>query len=178
MPWVALVLARRVSVEHLSNLGVAAFFSSFGETLEVDAACLSGTDCVVVHAVVRLKRKRFVPNEVLLSRKPWDSRLISIRKIRVWRLQDYYDSDGEYVPFFRTPPLPLFHHRHGGLPLVPAQLPLLLMRTTSRVVSVVGAIVTMPLTAMLLSSPCWTAWPARQVAPCPRRPGPHPPRLP
>ncbi|KAM0849200.1 hypothetical protein ACQ4PT_053873 [Festuca glaucescens] len=102
MPWVALVLARRVPVEHLSNLGVAASFSSFGETLEVDAASLTGTDCAAVRAVVRLKRERFVPNE---------------------RLQDSYDSDGEYVPFFRTPPPPLFHRRHGGLPLVPARLP-------------------------------------------------------
>ncbi|KAM0827544.1 hypothetical protein ACQ4PT_068131 [Festuca glaucescens] len=123
MPWVALVLARRVPVEHLSNLGVAASFSSFGETLEVDAASLTGTDCAAVRAVVRLKRERFVPNEVLLSRKPWGSRLITIRKIRVWRLQDSYDSDGEYVPFFRMPPPPLFHRRHGGLPLVPARLP-------------------------------------------------------
>jgi hypothetical protein len=108
MPWVALVLARRVPVEHLSNLSVAASFSSFGETLEVDAASIFGTDCAAVRAVVRLKRERFVPNEVLLSRKPWDSRLISIRKIRVWRLQDSYDSDGEYVPFFRMPRRPSF----------------------------------------------------------------------
>ncbi|KAM0831390.1 hypothetical protein ACQ4PT_065557 [Festuca glaucescens] len=80
MQWVALVLARRVGVEHLSQLNVHAAFSCFGETLEVDATTLSGADCSVVRAVVRLKHARWVPPEVLLTRKPWGSRLITLRK--------------------------------------------------------------------------------------------------
>jgi hypothetical protein len=123
MQWVALVLARRVPVEHLSHLNVATSFSCFGETLEVDAACLSGADYAAVRAVVRLKHERFVPAEVLLTRAPWGSRLITLRKVRTWRVRESYNSDGEYVPFFRPPPPPLFHRRLGALPLVPARLP-------------------------------------------------------
>jgi hypothetical protein len=61
MQWVALVLARRVPVEHLGHLNVAASFSCFGERLEVDAACLSGADYADVRAVVRLKHERLSP---------------------------------------------------------------------------------------------------------------------
>ncbi|KAM0925015.1 hypothetical protein ACQ4PT_004476 [Festuca glaucescens] len=123
MQWVALVLARRVPVEHLCHLNVAVSFSCFGETLEVDAASLSGADYAAVRAVVRLKHERYVPAEILLSRAPWGSRLISLRKVRVWRVRDSYNSDGEYVPFFRPPPPPLFQRRLGALPLAPARLP-------------------------------------------------------
>ncbi|KAK1653335.1 hypothetical protein QYE76_071140 [Lolium multiflorum] len=70
MDWVALVLACRVPVEHLSHRNVAAAFSQFGETLEVDAACLSSTDYAIVRAVVRLKHDQFVPSEILLTRMP------------------------------------------------------------------------------------------------------------
>ncbi|KAM0923952.1 hypothetical protein ACQ4PT_005191 [Festuca glaucescens] len=88
MKWVALVLARRVPIEHLSQLNVAASFSYFGETMEVDAVSLTGTDCAVVRAAVRLKHEQFVPSEVLLTRKPWGSRLITLHKIQVWRVED------------------------------------------------------------------------------------------
>jgi hypothetical protein len=123
MQWVALVLARRVPVEHLSHLNVAASFSCFDETLEVDAACLSGADYAAVRAMVRLKHDRYVPSEVLLTHTPWGPRLITLRRVRVWRVRESLSSDGEYVPFFRTPPPPLFHRHHGALPLVHACLP-------------------------------------------------------
>ncbi|KAM0930860.1 hypothetical protein ACQ4PT_000750 [Festuca glaucescens] len=123
MQWVALVLARRVGVEHLSQLNVHVAFSCFGETLEVDATTLSGADCSVVRAVVRLKHARWVPTEVLLTRKPWGSRLITLRKVRVWPIRDSFNDDGEYVPFFSPPPPPLYRHRFGRHPLAPARLP-------------------------------------------------------
>ncbi|KAM0919124.1 hypothetical protein ACQ4PT_008507 [Festuca glaucescens] len=69
----------------------------FGTTLEVDAACLTGTDLAVVRAVVLLKHAQHVPSEVLLTRKPWGARLITIRKVRVWRAADSYDADGDGV---------------------------------------------------------------------------------
>jgi hypothetical protein len=100
MDWVALVLARCVPIKHLGHQNVAAAFSHFGETLEVDAACLTSTDYAIVRAVVRLKHAQFVPSEILLTRLPWGSRLVTLRKIRVWRARDSFDGDGEYIPFF------------------------------------------------------------------------------
>jgi hypothetical protein len=70
-------------VEHVSPLNVAATLSSFDTALEVYATCLSGEDLVVVRAVVLLKQAQHVPAEVFLTRKPWGSRLITIRKVRV-----------------------------------------------------------------------------------------------
>jgi hypothetical protein len=85
--------------------------------------CLSGADYAVVRAVDRLKHEGFVPSEVLLTRAHWGSRLVTLRKVRVWRVRESYNSDDEYVPFFRPPPPHLFHHRLGALPLVHACLP-------------------------------------------------------
>jgi hypothetical protein len=70
MQWVALVLVRRVPVEHLSQLNISAALSSFGTVLEVDGACLCGTDYASVRAVVLLKDAQHVPREVLLTRLP------------------------------------------------------------------------------------------------------------
>jgi hypothetical protein len=113
LKWFALVLARRVPVENPSHLNAAAAFSCFGETLEVDAASLSGTDCSAVRAVVCLRHAQFVPAEILLT----------LRKVRAWRVEDSYNSEGEYVPFFSPVPPPLFNRRLGRLPLVPGRLP-------------------------------------------------------
>ncbi|KAM0865742.1 hypothetical protein ACQ4PT_043064 [Festuca glaucescens] len=86
MQWVTLVLARRVGVEHLSQLNVRAAFSCFGETLEVDATTLSGVDCSVVRAVVRLKHARWVPPEVLLTRIMYEP--VAVRAMKIRGLKD------------------------------------------------------------------------------------------
>jgi hypothetical protein len=123
MQWVALVLVRRVPVEHLSQLNISAALSSFGTVLEVDGACLCGTDYASVRVVVLLKDAQRVPREVLLTRLPWGSRLITIRKVRVRRATDSYNADGEYVHFFSPPPPPYVRTRTGHLPLAPPRLP-------------------------------------------------------
>jgi hypothetical protein len=72
---------------------------------------------------VRLRHAQFVPSEILLTREPWGSRLIALCKVRAWRVEDSYNSDWEYVPFFSPPLPPMFNHRLGRLPLAPACLP-------------------------------------------------------
>jgi hypothetical protein len=106
MQFIVVVLVRRLPYEHLNELGVHSALSSFGQTLEVDAAGLSGVDCSVVRAVVLLKHAQHVPQEVLVSWDPWPSRLVTIRKLRVWRKGDLYNDDGVYVPFFGSLPPP------------------------------------------------------------------------
>jgi hypothetical protein len=44
MQFIAVILARRMPVEHLSSLGVHSAFACFGQTLEVDISGLAGTD--------------------------------------------------------------------------------------------------------------------------------------
>jgi hypothetical protein len=123
MQFIAVVLARRMPVEHLSSLGVHSAFACFGQTLEVDISGLAGTDCSVVRAVVLLKHAQQVPPEVLVTRDPWPSRLISIRKLHVWRRAESYNEVGEYIPFFGAPPPPLYRRRAGNLSLAPLPMP-------------------------------------------------------
>jgi hypothetical protein len=82
----------------------------------VDATTLSGADCSVVRAMVRLKHARWVPLEILHSRASWGSRLITLRKVRVWRYRESYNKEGEYIPFFSPPPPPLYRRADPSRP--------------------------------------------------------------
>jgi hypothetical protein len=128
MQFVTVVLARRMPVEHLSSLGVHSAFACFGQTLEVDVTGLSGTDCSIIRAVILLKHAQHVPPEVLVTRDPWPSCLITIRKLRVWRRVESFNEAGEYIPFFGAPPPPLYHRRAGNLSLAPLPMPLIRLK--------------------------------------------------
>jgi hypothetical protein len=123
MPTCVAIIASRVPIEYFSVAGVTGLFAKYGQVLEVDPACFTGADCATIRAVVQLRQGQLLPEELAVSRKPWGTRIVVLRGIKVWPAQDFFDVNGAYVRFFGPPPRPLFHPMSGRAALPPPPLP-------------------------------------------------------
>jgi hypothetical protein len=120
---VALLTTSPFPAEHCNPVGIAATFS-FGEVLEIYPVSLMGDDMSFVRTVVLVKRTCDIPCDIWPIRRPWPTRIVQIRVVRVWAASESFRAD-RYQRFFRPPPPPPFRHNRlafrGRLP-APAHL--------------------------------------------------------
>jgi hypothetical protein len=106
-----LLWASPLAAEHFTPEGVNAFFSSFGEVLEIDPICLLGRDMSAVKGIVLVSSARDVPNDAWPSKGPWGARVVRVEVVKVWPYECSF-VNGEHQRYFGPPlPLPFCHSR-------------------------------------------------------------------
>jgi hypothetical protein len=106
-----LLWASPLAAEHFTPEGVNAFFSSFGEVLEIDPICLLGRDMSAVKGIVLVRSARDVPNDAWPSKGPWGARVVRVEVVKVWPYDRSF-VNGEYQRYFGPPPPLPFRHSH------------------------------------------------------------------
>jgi hypothetical protein len=105
----ALLWASPLATEHVNPKGIAGLFCDFGDVLEIDSTCLTGSDMSAVRAVVGMESAAALPCDVWPKKGPWGTRVVEIKVVQVWPFAQSF-VDGEYRPFFVGPPPPPFLH--------------------------------------------------------------------
>jgi hypothetical protein len=110
-----LLWASPLAAEHFTPEGINAFFSSFGEVLEIDPICLLGRDMSAVKGIVLVNRASDVPNDAWPWKGPWGARVVHVEVIKVWPHARSF-VDGVYCHYFGPPPpFPFRHSRRMAL---------------------------------------------------------------